>query len=83
MYYGDHMNTGGWIFMSIGMVILLVLLVALVWWIVSQQRKPEQSARPHMTARETLDHRLVNGDITSEQYDELRKKLDAPVPASG
>jgi hypothetical protein len=37
--------------------------------------------RSHMTARETLDHRLVNGEITSEQYDELRKKLDAPAPA--
>jgi hypothetical protein len=42
-----------------------------------------QVRRSYMTARETLDHRLVNGEITSEQYDELRKKLDAPAPASG
>jgi uncharacterized membrane protein len=42
-----------------------------------------QVRRSHMTARETLDHRLVNGEITSEQYDELRMKLDAPAPVSG
>ena len=77
------MDTGGWVFMSIGMVILLVLLVAVIWWIVSQPRTSGQHGRAQMSAREVLDHRLVDGEITVEQYDELRKKLDTPAPAPG
>lgn len=81
--HGEHMTTGGWIFMSIGMVVLLILLVALVWWIVSQQRQSTTGlARPTLSAREALDHRLVSGEITGEQYDELRRKLDGPPGGS-
>jgi uncharacterized membrane protein len=80
---GEHMTTGGWIFMALGMLVLIVLAVVLVMWIVSQQRKPDQGPpRPGMSAREVLDHRLVNGEMTTDQYDELRNKLDARVPAA-
>jgi uncharacterized membrane protein len=78
---GEHMTTGGWIFMILGMLLVVALVVVLVMWIVSQQRKPDRgSLPPSISARETLDHRLVNGEITSDQYDELRKKLDASSP---
>jgi uncharacterized membrane protein len=78
---GEHMTTGGWIFMALGMLVLIVLVVVLVMWIVSQQRKPDRGALASgMSAREALDHRLVNSEITTDQYDELRKKLDASSP---
>jgi uncharacterized membrane protein len=78
---GEHMTTGGWIFMALGMLVLIVLVVGLVMWIVSQQRKPDRAPLPHnMSAREALDHRLVSGDITTEQYDQLRSKLDPSAP---
>jgi uncharacterized membrane protein len=82
---GEHMTTGGWIFMALGMLVLIVLAVVLVMWRVSQQRKPDRGALPHaMSAREALDHRLVSGDITGEQYDQLRAKLDpSPPPGAG
>ena len=89
---GEHMTTGGWIFMVLGMLVLIVLVVVLVVWIVSQQRKPDRGPLPPGTsAREALDHRLVNGEITTDQYDELRKKLDTsgspttgpPAPPGG
>lgn len=35
---GEHMTTGGWIFMALGMLVPIVLVVVLVMWIVSQQR---------------------------------------------
>ena len=74
----EHMTTGGWIFMALGMLVLIVLVVVLVMWIVSQQRQPARSQPPtSMSPRDALDHRLVNGEITSDQYDELRKRLDA------
>jgi uncharacterized membrane protein len=81
---GEHMTTGGWIFMALGMLVLIVLAVVLVMWIVSQQRKPAQGPmRPGMSAREALDHRLVSGEITTEQYDQLRTKLDPSPPGAG
>jgi uncharacterized membrane protein len=79
--HGEHMTTGGWIFMALGMLVLIVLVAALVMWLVSQQRKPDRShVPPGMSARESLDHRLVSGEITMDQYDELRKKLDPSAP---
>jgi uncharacterized membrane protein len=82
---GEHMTTGGWIFMILGMLVLVVLVVVLVMWIVSQQRKPDRGPLPpRISARETLEHRLARGEITTDQYDELRKKLDASSsPATG
>ncbi len=78
---GEHMTTGGWIFMALGMLVLIVLVVVLVMWIVSQQHKPSAGTLPPgMSAREALDHRLVSGEITTDQYDELREKLDARAP---
>jgi uncharacterized membrane protein len=77
---GGHMTTGGWIFMSLGMVVLFVLVVVLVMWLVSQQRRPDHGhPPPGISAREALDHRLVRGDITAEQYDELRQRLGGPA----
>jgi uncharacterized membrane protein len=82
---GEHMTTGGLIFMILGMLILVALVVVLVIWLVSQQRKPDRGPLPpSISARETLDHRLVNGEVTTDQYDDLRKKLDASSsPATG
>jgi uncharacterized membrane protein len=84
MDWGDHsghMSTGGWVFMALGMLVLIALVVALVIWLVSQQRKPAAGvAPPGMTAREALDHRLVSGEITPENYDALRSRLDPGTP---
>ncbi|HXD53671.1 MAG TPA: hypothetical protein VN618_02855 [Solirubrobacteraceae bacterium] len=74
---GEHMTTGGWIFMALGMLVLIVLVVALVLWLLSQQRRQDAATPPPtVSAREALDHRLVDGAITTEQYDEIRAKLE-------
>jgi uncharacterized membrane protein len=80
---GGHMSTGGWIFMVLGMVILIAVLVALVMWIVSQQRTHAHgpgTLAAGMSPREALDHRLVSGEVTPEQYDQLRVRLDGETP---
>jgi uncharacterized membrane protein len=75
--HGEHMTTGGWIFMALGMLVLIALVVVLVMWMVSHQRPTERAAiPPGMSARDALDHRLVSGQITTDEYDTLRKKLD-------
>jgi uncharacterized membrane protein len=80
--HGEHMTTGGWVLMVFGMVILVAVVAAVIVWIVSQQRKPDVATRPGVSARDTLDHRLVSGEVTPEQYDELRKRLDPPAPGA-
>ena len=65
--------------MALGMVVVLAVLIALVVWLV-QQRGGAASVPVHsgMSAREALDHRLVAGEVTPSQYDELRARLEGP-----
>ena len=51
---GEHMSTGGWIFMALGMLVLIVLVVVLVMWIVSQQHKPSGGTLPPGMSHERL-----------------------------
>jgi uncharacterized membrane protein len=79
--HGERMTAGGWIFMALGMLVLLALIVALVLWIVSQQHKSDSRLSPAgLSDREVLDHRLVSGEITPDQYDQLRNMLEPLSP---
>jgi uncharacterized membrane protein len=78
---GEHMTTAGWVFMLLGMLLLVALLATVVIWIVSQQRRSDgRPMPPGISARETLDHRLVSGEIAPEEYDRLRDKLESRPP---
>ena len=70
------MGTGGWVLMVLVMLVVIALVVALAVWVVSHQRQTERSVG--RSAAEALDHRLVSGEISAEQYDELRGRLDTP-----
>lgn len=71
MDYGDHMHRGwGW-GMAVLMVLLLAAVVVLVVWVVrttSHRAVPASPAGP--TAREILERRLAEGDITPDEYRE-------------
>lgn len=70
---------GGFGFGGIGMVLWVVVIVAAIWWI-AQAATKQQATGPKTpqskTARELLDERLARGDVTVEQYRELRKALE-------
>jgi uncharacterized membrane protein len=73
MMYGNHMGGGGWAISIIVTVILVGLTGAAVVWLASRRRgSPPASAG---AAGEILDRRLASGEITSEQYQELRETL--------
>lgn len=61
-------------FGGIGMLVWVGVIVAAIWWIA--QAATSQKAQPTRTARATLDERLARGEITVEQYRELRKAVD-------
>jgi uncharacterized membrane protein len=89
MYWGNHMSTGAWIFSILGTLIILALIVGVIVWIVSEAgNRGGGRATSGVSVREILDRRLARGEIASDQYDQLREKLDAtaapidPRPAS-
>jgi uncharacterized membrane protein len=82
MYWGGHMGTGDWL----GSILVTALIVALIVWVVrmvasasptGRRQTPTEPSQPHEpSARELLDRRLANSEITIEQYRELRDVLD-------
>jgi uncharacterized membrane protein len=75
MYWGSHMSAGNWIFSILGTVVLLALVVGTIVWLLSNRSGGPEAAVG--SAGEILDRRLAGGEITSEQDDELRERLDA------
>ncbi len=60
-----------WIFPLLFLIVLVVFLFRGPWWI---ERGQGPGARRE-TAREILDRRLASGEITKEQYEELKRAL--------
>ena len=84
MYWGDHMGTGGWIFSILGTLIILGLVVGLIYWAVTASgQRGNTATATEETPREILDRRLASGEITVDQYAQLREALsDAPSTTS-
>jgi uncharacterized membrane protein len=79
MYWNGHMTTAGWIIAVLWTVIILALIAGAVSWLVSElsSRNPSNSGGSREgSAREILDRRLAKGELTVEQYKELRATID-------
>ena len=79
MYWNGHMTAAGWAIAILWTVIILALIAGAVYWLVSELsgRNPREAAAPgEGSAREILDRRLAKGELTVEQYKELRATLD-------
>ena len=79
MYWNGHMTTAGWIIAVLWTVIILALIAGAVYWLVSElsRRNPSDSSGAREgSAREILDRRLAKGELTVEQYKELRATID-------
>lgn len=72
MYWGDHMSTGGWIFSILATLVFLALIGALIIWLLSATTS---ASGPRESAAEILDRRLASGELTVEQYAQLRDAL--------
>jgi uncharacterized membrane protein len=83
MMYGNHMGAGGWAFSIFGTLLILGLIVAATIWFVS--RRPDRGlgqGAGAASAHEILDRRLTSGEITPDQYDQLREKLTSTATSS-
>ena len=74
---GYGMMGGGWmIFGWIFMILFWAAIILLIIWLYKQIRGPV--ARPETTgetAAEILKKRYASGEITKEQFDEMKKEL--------
>ena len=74
MYGWGHGGMGiVWLLFLVGIVVLLVVLLRGSGW---GWRGDDQGGR-RPTARETLDLRYARGEITNEQYEEMKRTLES------
>jgi putative membrane protein len=84
MYWGNHMGTGSWIFSILATLIILALIVGLIIWLVSPGRRSDTApTASRESAGEILDRRLASGELTVEQYQQLRGALDHTAHTPG
>ena len=87
--YGDGMGAGGWVVMSVGWVVLVLLVV----WAASQllprrdtlqaTGKARFSSPRNADAHTILDRRLARGDIDIDTHEQLRERLGGDSSARG
>lgn len=80
MFWHEHMNTGGWIFMVLGNIVIWGLIFALIFWLAQDWRtrggRRETSSAP--SPGDILDRRLASGEIDTDEYHRLRSALGHP-----
>ncbi len=81
MYSGNNMGTGGWVVSVLATLIVVALIVAAMVWRFSARRDGGGGvSTPGESANETLNRRLASGELTAEQYEQLREMLSDARP---
>jgi putative membrane protein len=73
MWGWGGMAWGGWIFMALFWVVLIGLIVWAVAGLFPAGRR--QDEQPRQTPEEILDLRLARGEVSIEDYQEMRAEL--------
>ncbi|WP_153464213.1 SHOCT domain-containing protein [Halobacillus sp. SY10] len=72
MMNGSGMGSGFFGYGLLGLIILVAIILIVVWMM-----KPNTSKKPPQDGSlESLKRRLANGEISEEEYDRLKKKLE-------
>jgi uncharacterized membrane protein len=82
-YWGDHMGAGAWVFSILATLIIVALIVGVIMSVV--QNAGDKGGSGHTadvaaSSREILDRRLASGELTVEQYKELRETIKGSTP---
>lgn len=86
MYWNGHMTTGGWIISILWTLIVFALIAGAIAWLVAElsgRNATTRGATYEGSAREILDRRLAKGELTVEQYKEVRETLGDPLALGG
>ncbi|WP_176140559.1 SHOCT domain-containing protein [Halobacillus salinus] len=72
MMNGNGMGSGFFGFGVIGFIIVVAIILIVIWMM-----KPKSSQKSsNSDSLDTLKKRLANGEISEDEYDRLRKKLE-------
>ncbi|KTB49295.1 Short C-terminal domain [Dehalogenimonas alkenigignens] len=74
MWYGDNLGIGMWLMMSF-MVVFWVGIAALVVWLITRATKCNSFVGEQRTPLEIVRERYAKGEISKEEFEELRKNL--------
>ena len=75
MMWDDGWGAGGWLMMSLLMLILWTLVVAGVIWLVRATRSAPTRSTTDDDARRILDERFARGEISEDEYQARRHVL--------
>jgi len=80
MFWHEHMNTGGWVFMVLGNIVIWSLIFAFIIWLMqdwrTRQHHRQRTLDPSLL--EILDRRLASGEISTEEHQRVRNTLSQP-----
>jgi len=70
---GGYFGMGyGWIFQ----IVIFVIFFFVVWWLLKNNSVMKGESNQNETPSEILKRRLVKGEITKKEYNELKKEID-------
>lgn len=78
MRWHDGWSSGGWVLMSLMMIIFWTLVIGGVIWLVRNGGPRQQPPAPSdSTAQHILDERFARGELTEGEYRQRREVLNA------
>lgn len=71
-HYGYGMGSGGMLFGLLFWILILMLAYLLIKWLVDQNKTREEG---QMSALEIAKIRYAKGEITEEEFEEIKKRI--------
>lgn len=65
----------GWIFTFLWLILIILAVAALAYWIIKENKSRFIDSSSNKTPVDILKERYAKGDITKEQFEDMKKEL--------